>query len=61
MGYEKEDIQMLTGHRSDAVLVYNKKREAKAAEAQTDIWECIKAGVTPEKYAEMKGERIIKL
>ena len=52
LGYVKENVQAVTGHRSDAVLAYNVKKKQKVDEMQAVMMECIASGKSVEECAQ---------
>ena len=55
LGYDKEQVQSITGHRSDAVLAYDVKKKAKVDEMQSVMWDCIGSGKSVEEFARDRG------
>ena len=60
LDYVKDNVQMITGHRSDAVLAYDVKKQRKVEEMQDKMWRCIQSGKNVEEFAQEEGTRASK-
>ena len=56
LGYVKEEVQAVTGHKSDAVLAYNVKKKQKVDEMQQVMMECIASGKSVQEFAQERGK-----